>query len=219
MRGSRKKSRRFLILFFLLIGSVFLLIRFPFHQKDSYVGKPYKYEELVLLFQNQKPMFDRVVQIISSNETFWKNAREYEDSGHADILSPNDTETMNLFNKRDQDTLNDFFNKTKPYEISLRNRRSVTITYFNEDQTDNFDFTCYYDRTTENIYGRTYYEDWLSDFKNSCQDFTELGGDWFLYGKKSFFIAQNANPSALNSTGNKKRTASGFVKSMAFTFF
>lgn len=182
---TRKRRILYLsILTLLLIGLSSLLIRLTSHEKDGYEWKTYKYEELISLFQDQKPIFYKVAKLVATNEKFWDQARESENSGHADIMSPNDNKIMALFTQSEQDTLRDFFSKTRPYEISLKNKQYITITYTNEDKTDSFNLTYYYDKTAVNIYGRTDYSDWLSWAKHNYKNFADLGGEWFLYGGK-----------------------------------
>lgn len=181
------KKRRILsvlIITLLLIGLASFLISLASREKDSYEWKAYKHEDLTSLFQNQKSMFDKVVKVIATNEKFWDEAREYEGSAHADIMSPNNNKIMNLFTQSGQDTLRDFFDKTKPYEISLRNKQYVTITYINKDKTDAFEFAYYYDKTAVGIYGRTDYSEWISGTKDTYKDFISMGGDWFFYCRK-----------------------------------
>lgn len=175
----------------LLAGCFCFLCFTSCKQKDDYLCGTYKQEELLLLFESQRSLFDDVAKLMIENDSFWEEGRRYEDDAHAWIMSPNDSSKMDLFSEVQQQILKDFFYLTRPYQISLNYKYSaeqtITITYTNEDRTDSYIIQYYCgDKTALNFYGRNAYKDWISYYKNSYHTFIDLNDDWsFYYDSKS----------------------------------
>lgn len=152
-----------------------------FH-KDDYTWQGQDQDALLSLFEEKPELFEQVVQaVIANEETFWETRQETESK--AQLMSPND-DIMNVFPPEDQECIRRFFNETRPYMLSLRERREIRIDYINADKTDGYTFSYYYgDKTAVNEYGRSDWQDWITYTQGNYPYFTDLGNGWYFYYK------------------------------------
>lgn len=104
------------------------------NKREKYLPSFYTKKEVQCLYYQNLELFDSLVTVISSNETFYEKGRinEYTD---ADIVSPYDDE-VSLFNDTDRETIDAFF-ELKPYMILYDYaRRFVEITFYASDIHD-----------------------------------------------------------------------------------
>lgn len=148
---------------------------------DGYAWKGYSEKEIKTLYDKNKELFQSMADAVMNSQAFWDHAKRKDDTEHAWIMSPDDQNKMDLFESEKQSAVYDFFHHTLPYMISLDYQRYITITYVTSDQSGSFNFTYYFDQDSINIYGRTYYEDWVASAEETHTHFKVLSDGWFLY--------------------------------------
>ncbi len=110
----------------ILLAIIFLLLS-ACSKKPEYHRASYTEEEMRAMFQDNKELFDKLVEVIISEQDFFEKGRrdEYED---AILMSPYDEE-LDLFSESGRQTVLDFF-ELKPYMISYdSNKRFIEITF------------------------------------------------------------------------------------------
>lgn len=108
------------ILAVLLVGGMFY--QYWYKPRHGYQPQPHTNEELLLLFEENRPLFDEVAQIISRNDRFWKEGKARKNDPydtHIRISSPDEKNKMKLFTEEEQSVLCTFFEKIGPYMIIL----------------------------------------------------------------------------------------------------
>lgn len=97
------------------------------NKRPTYYRASYTEEEMRTLFQENRQLFDKLVEVIVSEEDFFEKGRrdEYAD---AFVTSPYDEE-MDLLSENGRKTVLDFF-ELKPYMISYdSNKRFIEVTF------------------------------------------------------------------------------------------
>lgn len=144
------------------------LMNFVFCKKDHdyhWVGQ--NREDIEALFQADPARFQKLAEIFIYNEKrFWPNECNEEGTNDAWISSPNDTEKMSYFSQNEQQFIRDFFEETHPYMIGVYRGGRFAIDYINEEETDGFTFSYFYN--TEPIFS---YE----------KDIVNLQNGWYVY--------------------------------------
>lgn len=168
----------------ILFIAFFLLFCTACTSQDNYKWEGHSKEEVLTLFRSNQKMFQQVSDIFINNETFWEKARRDDESAHATIKSPNDTEKINYLSEEEQNIIRDFFEQTTPYMLSLNNPSTFTIDYINEDHPSGFTLAYYFGDKTEKSYnGETMYDAWIIGQKDTYSDFQDLGNNWFFYAQ------------------------------------
>lgn len=125
MRQNKSKKKYIVqwiccILAILLVGG--MVYQYWYKPKNTYQPQKHTNEELLTLFEENRPLFDEVAQIISRNDRFWNEAKSYKDDPydtHPWISSPDEKNKMKLFTEEEQAVLHTFFEKIGPYRITL----------------------------------------------------------------------------------------------------
>lgn len=152
--------------------------------KNNYRCAQYTLSEVKSIFSEYHDLFWQIPGIIET-EAFWEKGRIYEGDYRPSISSPKDKK-MSLFSKSDQQILIDFFEKTKPYMISLDYRTHCRVTYMNEDRTGAFSLIYFYGSSSEDSYpivtgDGTYAKNWSVP---AGHVFKRLDNGWGMYYKE-----------------------------------
>lgn len=148
--------------------------------QENYAWAKYDEKELLEIFKNNKDSFDDICSIIFDNEQFWDKARRDNEAGHAWIMSPMETNKLDLFNENDRKEIIDFFAKYKPYMVSLDYNSYISITFIGKNNVEGICFMKFADpndsfREEERFYFEQNYtvyqlEDWDCRINYSSED-------------------------------------------------
>lgn len=112
------------------------------HRHEYHCGA-YTQSEVENMFSEYHDLFMQLPRILET-EAFWEKGRVADGEAHAYLWYPDD-ENLTLFSKSDQQILVDFFDKTKPYMISLDYQEHLRVDFINEDRTSSYTiFYVYY---------------------------------------------------------------------------
>lgn len=151
-------------------------------KKDDYKFITYTENDIKALYDNNMELFNNLGNAIKENEQFWEKGRRDNESVHAWIMSPNDEKKMNLFTPYDQNIISEFFDKTKPYMVSLDDKQYITITFINSNNTGWYCLVYYFDKKSiDSVNETTYFEEWVDSRKSNYKVFKVINNDWFLY--------------------------------------
>lgn len=151
----------FIILLVLIVVSLLGLKIYSNKHKSNYRSKGYEETQILQTFNEEKDEFDEVCNIIFKTPKFWINARRDNESVHAWIMSPNETKKLELFNKTDRKIIISFFEKYKPYMVSLDGNKYITITFDDINNGVGFCFVKFADPNCDN---REEYIEYLSQW-------------------------------------------------------
>ena len=122
----------------LLYAFCIILTLVACNRQEEYQPSAYTKEEVQCLYYENLELFENLVEVITSNETFYEKGRinEYTD---ADIVSPYD-DALSFFDDTDRKTIDDLFD-LKPYMILYDYaRRFVEITFLASDTNESYAF-------------------------------------------------------------------------------
>ena len=108
------------VLAILLVGGV--AFKEYVKPKIIYHPQPHTNEELLTLFEENRPLFDEVAQIFYKNDRFWNDAKRFDNDPydtHIRLDSPDERKKMKLFSEEEQKILRTFFETVGAYRITL----------------------------------------------------------------------------------------------------
>ena len=108
------------VLAILLVGGV--AFKKYVKPKIIYHPQPHTNEELLTLFEENRPLFDEVAQIFYKNDRFWNDAKRFDNDPydtHIRLDSPDERKKMKLFTEEEQKILRTFFETVGAYRITL----------------------------------------------------------------------------------------------------
>lgn len=171
------------ILAILLVGG--MVYQYWYKPKNAYQPQKHTNEELLTLFEENRPLFDEVAQIISRNDRFWNEAKSYKDDPydtHPWISSPDEKNKMKIFTEEEQAVLCTFFEKIGPYMIILdlndpteaESKRGIIL-----EQPQSIRLRI--DFTMENTYSFAYFYGSDSQYPIGYKNIQDLGNNWFCF--------------------------------------
>lgn len=127
----------------------------------------YTQEEVLEVYNNNKNDFIEMCHILISNGDFYDN-RNVNSSSYSAIFHFND-KPKKFFKEEDWLIISNFFVKTKPYEISLRNEKVVQFVYIDNQKEGSFSFYYFED---SNIGELSYYS-------QEYNKFNQIDDNWY----------------------------------------
>lgn len=146
---------------------------------DSYEWGTYSIDEVQEMYQKNNNDFQEVADIIINNQTFWQKGRRDSESVHAWIDTPFDQKKLSPFSSDEQQVIINFFNNTKPYMLSLDEKKYISITYINEDRTGGYTVV-FYPSGSDKDENFDFYR-WKGYIEANYDHFIILSGEWYLY--------------------------------------
>lgn len=175
-----------LVLAALLVGNI--IYQKWVRPKIAYQPQSHTNEELLLLFEENRSLFDEVAQIFYNKDRFWYEAKRYKNNPydtHIWLGSPDERKKMKLFTEEEQETLRTFFETIGPYMIILdiggstkeESEQNIVI-----ERPDSLSLRIDFMRTDEeDTYSFIYFYDKPSDRWHKIMD---LGNNWFCLSYK-----------------------------------
>lgn len=161
---------------------VFLLLLSGCNEKPEYHWETYTEDEMRTLFQENRELFDKLVEVIVSEQDFFEKGRrdEYAD---AFVTSPYDEE-MDLLSENGRKTVLEIFG-LKPYMISYdSNQRFIKISFIFEGKKSGAVFLYWLEPTLPGEHGGgSKLEEYIYYLEQDCY-VDDLGGSWFFYKYK-----------------------------------
>ena len=184
-------------LYFSLLLILFGMSLWACSDRPSYKRDSYTEEEIRTLFQENRELFDRLVEVIVNEPDFFEKGRRYE-SDDAFLTSPYD-DKMDLFSDTGRETVLEFF-ELKPYMISYDvTKECIEITFILQGDQDGVTFFYWLDsETSGGNGGRGDLKDHILKME-SFYDVEDMGENWFFCTPKE---PENSGP-AESQSGNE----------------
>ena len=161
----------------ILSGSSIIIYFAYFEPEDTASWDGHSLEEVLSTFEEQRSMFAAAADILISNDQFWSESGLPEGDVRAWIVSPSDVEKLSLFTQADQELLQEFFHRTKPYKISLTQSSLIEFQYSSKEKKDAYTVAYFHSDKALAMSENTYDLTWFSN-KSSL---TDLGDNWYFY--------------------------------------
>lgn len=162
-----------------VVITIFAIIIFSLcSPSNSYEGESYSFQAIQELYLEHSNDFQELADIISESHDFWEKGRRDIVSAHAWLTTPYDNEKIHLFTNEEQAIILNFFENTKPYMISLDEKKYVSIVYLNEDRSNSYTFVFYFSCMN---YDDFEFKSWKGYVEANYENFIEIDYKWFLY--------------------------------------
>ena len=167
----------------LLVGGMFY--QYWYKPRNGYQPQQHTNEELLLLFEENRPLFDEVAQIIAQNDRFWNEAKSHKDDPydtHPWIGSPDEKKKMKLFTEEEQAVLRTFFETIGPYMIILDLDDPTEAEMKQKTSLERPKSVCLrIEFTVESTYSFAYFYGSDSPYPIGNKNIHDLGNNWFCF--------------------------------------